>query len=173
MADSLCRDLAAPPWDWDTSPVTAEWARNAFAGQLWQYLEVRCDTVTSLFAAVQDVVNRHHGAFMPFGVRQDRDVLGGLDYSVFYRQLKRASLGCRGKTVDERRTAAKALVAEVPPWAAPEVMHNQRIFRSREELCAEVALWREAGVRHHSFHYYDMTPRVQLDWIGHARQAWR
>mgnify|MGYP000591484333 CR=1 FL=1 len=33
--------------------------RAAFDGRLWAYLEVRCDTVTSLFEEVQEIVDRH------------------------------------------------------------------------------------------------------------------
>ena len=82
------------------------------------------------------------------------------------------SLGAPGDTPEEKRAALRAGVAEVPDYAVPEIMHNQRSFESSTELCAAVELAREAGIRHHSFHYYGMSRRHELDWIGHAREAW-
>ncbi|MFA6108791.1 MAG: hypothetical protein WDA75_08480 [Candidatus Latescibacterota bacterium] len=48
VRDHLCANLARHPDEWDRGPVDEEWARNVLDGRLWPYLEVRCDTVTSL-----------------------------------------------------------------------------------------------------------------------------
>jgi hypothetical protein len=64
------------------------------------------------------------------------------------------------------------MIETVPKWAQPELMHNQRNFKSQEELIERLMMTREAGIHHHNFHYYGMTRRYQLEWIGHARQAW-
>ena len=149
-----------------------EWARNAFKGQLWKYLEVRCNTVTSLFMEVQEIVNKHEGAFMPFGPRNDRSVMQALDYSRFYPHLKRVSFGYEGNKPDEARRLLTEEVKKAPDWAEPEVFHNQRAFESAEELRDMVMMTREVGIRHHSFHYYGMSRRYELERIGHCRQAW-
>ena len=53
-----------------------------------------------------------------------------------------------------------------------EMMHNQRDYHSKEELRRDVMMARETGIRHHSFHYYGMSRRNQLEWIGYCRDAW-
>lgn len=164
--------LSRPPSEWDTGPADEEWARHAFDDRLWDYLNVRCHTVTSLFAAVQEVVNRYHGVFMPFGLRKERSAMDGLDYSRLYPHFKRVSVGSSGTTLDEKRDSLVRQIREVPEWAEPEITHVQRAFRTMEALRDEVLTAREAGVRHHAFHYYGMTPRYQLEWIGQARAAW-
>jgi len=168
----LYESLPRNPEEWETAPADEEWARNAFDGLLWKYLEVRCNTVTTLFVEVQKLVNKYDGAFMPFGTRRDRNVMGALDYSQLYAHLKRVSLGCKGDTLDEMKQDLVEEVKKVPEWAEPEIMHNQRSFQSAEELRDTVLMTREAGVRHHSFHYYGMSRRHELEWISHARHAW-
>lgn len=168
----LYKQLPENPATWDMDPVDEQWARNAFDGQLWRFLDVRCNTVTSLFVQIQEIINRSSGAFMPFSLRNDRCVMSGLDYSQLYPHLKRASFGCRGDTLDEMKQDMIDNVKQVPDWAEPEIMHNQRAFESMESLRDTVHAMREAGVRHHSFHYYGMSRRDQLEWIGHARKAW-
>ena len=95
-----------------------------------------------------------------------------LDSSKLYPHLKRVSLGGRGETIQERENSLVEQISKVPEWAEPEMMHNQRAFNSMEELRDEVMMVRRAGIRHHSFHYYGMTPRYQLEWIGQVRAAW-
>lgn len=172
IREHLYETLARPSSEWDRGPADEAWARTVFDGKLWQYLEIRCNTVTSLFTAVQEIVNRYGGAFMPFGARQDRSVMDGLDYAPFYPHLKRVSLGSSGATLDERRDSLRHQVRAVPEWTEPEITHNQRTFQSMEALRDEVMAAREAGIRHHAFHYYGMTPRHQLEWIGQTRAAW-
>ncbi len=168
----LYESLAEPPSERDMGPADEEWARNVFAGGLWSYLEVRCNTVTSLFSDVQEIVTRYDGAFMPFGIRNERSVMGCLDSSKLYPHFKRVSLGGSGDTIQARENSLVEQISKVPEWAEPEMMHNQRAFNSMEELRDEVMMVRRAGIRHHSFHYYGMTPRYQLEWIGQARAAW-
>ena len=172
VRDHLFDNLDCNPNEWDQSPVDEEWARSAFEGRLWPYLETRCDTVTSLYEEVQQVTQAHGGVFMPFGPDQHRDVLGGLDYGPFYPHLKRVSFGIRGTTLDEQYQNLVADLAQAPSWAEPEIMHNQRAFPSMEALREQVLMVRQAGIRHHSFHYYGMSRTYQLEWIGSARQAW-
>ncbi|MFA6108792.1 MAG: hypothetical protein WDA75_08485 [Candidatus Latescibacterota bacterium] len=109
---------------------------------------------------------------MPFGPERHRDVLGGLDHGRFHPHLKRVSFGCRGATAEERRGNLTADLALAPAWAEPEIMHNQRAFGSLAELREQVFQAREAGIRHHSFHYYGLSRAYQLEWIGQVRQAW-
>ena len=109
---------------------------------------------------------------MPFGTRNERDVMSALDYSQIYPHLKRVSLGCKADALDEMKRGLAEEIKKVPEWAEPETMHNQRSFQSAEDLCNTVLMTREAGIRHHSFHYYGMSRRHELEWIGHARQAW-
>jgi hypothetical protein len=172
IRDHLYENLPKNPKEWDMAPGDEEWARNAFNGQLWKYLEVRCNTVTSLYMEVQEIVNRFDGAFMPFGARYEREVMG-LDYSQFYPHLKRVSLSYKRIAPDEAERHLVEEVKKVPAWAEPEVNHNQRAFQSMEELRDTVFLARKAGVRHHSFHYYGMSRHHELEWIGHAREAWK
>ena len=73
LYDSLPRN----PADWDMSAVDEEWAGNAFGGDLWRYMQVRCDTAGSLFGEVQQLCNQHEAAFMPFGTDRERDVMRG------------------------------------------------------------------------------------------------
>lgn len=172
VRDHLFDSLARHPDEWDLAPVDQEWAGNAFGGRLWAYLETRCDTVTSLYEEVQALTQAQGGAFMPFGPEQHRDVLGGLDYRPFYPQLKRVSFGVRGASPDEQYRNLVADLQAAPAWAEPEIMHNQRAFPSMEALREQVLMVRQAGIRHHSFHYYGMSRTYQLEWIGAARQAW-
>ena len=176
ICEHLYESVPKNPDEWDVGPPDEEWARAAFSGQLWAYLEVRCDTVTSLFEGVQEIVDRYDGALMAAAAgndREDRDVLGGLDYSRLYPRLKRVTLRLRGEDPAEMEAGLVEDVAGAPPWAEPELMHNQRSFRSGEELVDRLLMARRAGVRHHNFHYYGMTRRYQLEWIGQAREAWR
>jgi len=168
LHDSLPRN----PAEWDAAPADEEWARSAFDGQLWKYLEVRCNTVTSLFVEVQDLVDRSGGALVPFGTRDDRSVMAALDYSQLHPRLKRVDLGYRRSPPDEMRRSLVEQVKKVPDWAEPEILHNQRTYESGEELQRAVLMAREAGVRHHAFHYYGMSRRYELEWIGRAREAW-
>ena len=176
---AICRylydNLPKNPDEWDMSPPDEEWARNAFDGQLWQYLEMRCNAVTSLFEEVQEIVDRYDGALLaaaPGNNRSDRDVVGALDHSRLYPHLKRVTLPLRGASREEMKDRLIEDVADAPNWAEPELMHNQRGFSSMEDLRDHLAMTREAGVRHHNFHYYGMTRRYQLEWIGQSRQAW-
>ena len=154
------------------NPPDEEWARTALNERLWEYLEVRCDTVTSLFEEVQEIVDQYDGALMAAAAGNDRDVLGGLDYSRLYPRLKRVTLRLKGEGPDEMEARLVEDVDNAPAWAEPELMHNQRRFKSGEELVDRLLMARKAGVRHHNFHYYGMTRRYQLEWIGQARQAW-
>ena len=172
IRDHLFASIPLNPADWEMGAPDEEWARNAFAGDLWRYMEVRCDTVGSLYGEVQELCNQHDAAFMPFGNDSKRDVMSGLDYSLIHPHLKRVSLGARGDSREEKRASLAAGVAAVPGHAVPEIMHNQRSFESASDLCGAVEMAREAGIRHHSFHYYGMSRRHELEWIGHARQAW-
>ena len=172
VRDHLYDSLPRNPADWDMGAADEEWARNAFVGDLWRYMEVRCDTVGSLYGEVQQLCNEHDAAFMPFGNEKTRDVMRGVDYSLIHPHLKRVSLGAAGDTPEEKRAALAAGVAAVPAHAEPEIMHNQRSFSSAEELCATVEVARQAGIRHHSFHYYGMSRRHELEWIGEARKGW-
>ena len=155
-----------------TGEADEEWMRNAFDGDLWQYVEVRCETTASLFGAVQELCNEYGAAFMPFGNEAGRQVARGIDFSLIRPHLKRVSLAAPGATPEEKRAGLKAGVAAVPEYAVPEIMHNQRSFDSAEALCAAVGMARDAGIRHHSFHCYGMSRRHELEWIGHARDAW-
>ena len=168
----LYETLPRNPAEWDMSEVDEEWARNVFNGQLWHYLEVRCNTAASLFAEVQEIVTQYKGAFMPFGTRDDRDVMACMDYSRIYPHLKRVSLGCPGDTLEEKQGNLAQSLNAVPDWAEPEIFHNQRGVDTAEELRDVVLMAREAGVRHHSFHYYGMSRHYELEHIGHARQGW-
>ncbi len=168
----LYDSLPANPGSFDTGEADEEWMRNAFDGDLWQYLEVRCETTASLFGAVQELCNEYGAAFMPFGNEAGRQVARGIDFSLIRPHLKRVSLAAPGATPEEKRAGLKAGVAAVPEYAVPEIMHNQRSFDSAEALCAAVGMARDAGIRHHSFHYYGMSRRHELEWIGHARDAW-
>ena len=172
VRDHLYDSLPRNPAEWDQARPDEQWARSAFDGRLWQYLEVRCNTVTSLFVEVQGIVNRYDGGLTTFGARSDRDVMGALDYSEFYPHLKRVSVGCRGDTVQEMKAGLVDQIKKIPDWAEPEVTHNQLSFRSGGELRDTALTAREAGVRHHRFHYYGMSRRHELEWIGHAREAW-
>lgn len=172
VCDHLYGSLPRNPQEWDMGAPDEEWARNAFKGELWKYLEVRCNTVTSLFMEVQEIVNKYEGAFMSFGPRNDRSVMQTLDYSRFYPHLKRVSFGYEGNKPDEARQLLTEEVKKTPDWAEPEIFHNQRAFGSAEELRDMVLMTREVGIRHHSFHYYGMSRRYELERIGHCRQAW-
>ncbi len=172
IRDHLYETLPQNPDTWDLSEVDEEWARNAFDGQLWQYMDVRCNTVSSLFGEAQEIVNTYQSAFMPFGIRNDRDIMAGNDYSLIYPHLKRVSLGCRGDSLAEKKATLVEDLKAVPEWAEAEIMHNHRGFSSMEALRDQVLMTREAGVRHHSFHYYGMSRPYELERIGHARQAW-
>lgn len=172
VRDHLYASLPRHPADWDAGPADEEWARNAFDGQLWRYLEVRCNTVTSLYLAVQEVCAAHGGGLMPFGPRQDRSVMGGLDYAGLYPRLQRCHYGAPGATLEQRRVALAQALEQNPPWAEPAMEHNQNGFDSMEALRDHVLMARQAGVRHHTFHYYGMTRAYRLEWIGQARQAW-
>lgn len=172
VCDHLYESLPKNPREWDMGPADEEWARNAFKGGLWKYLEVRCNTVTSLFMEVQEIVRNYEGAFMPFGPRKHRSVMQALDYSRFYPHLKRVSFGYQGSKADEVRRSLAEEVKKTPEWAEPEVFHNQRAFGSAEELRDMVMMAREVGIRHHSFHYYGMSRRYELERIGHCRRAW-
>ena len=175
ICEHLRENLPKDPETWDMAIPDEDWARNAFDGQLWPYLEVRCNTVTSLFEEVQEIVNKYDGALLaaaPGNDRDDRDILRGIDHGKLYSHLKRATLRLKGGDNDEMQANLVADMEKLPEWAESEVMHNQRGFKSREELVARLMMAREAGVRHHNFHYYGMTRRYQLEWIGHARQAW-
>ena len=66
----------------------------------------------------------------------------------------------------------QAAIEEVPHHAEPEIMHNQRSFDSSPKLTEAVMLARDVGIRHHSFHYYGMSRRHELEWIGDSRDAW-
>ena len=48
----LCQNLPRNPADWDMSDAHEEWARNAFGGELWHYMDIRCNTVSSLYGEV-------------------------------------------------------------------------------------------------------------------------
>ena len=172
LCDHLYETLPRRPTEWDMSPVDTEWARNAFGGELWRYMEVRCNTVTSLFEEVQDIVSEHGGAFMPFGTRREHDVMAGVDYSRIYPHLKRVSLGLQGNSLEQKRATLTESVRDVPDWAEPEVFHNQRDFNSAEDLRSVAMMARDVGIRHHSFHYYGMSRRYELERIGRAREAW-
>ena len=175
ICEHLYENLPKNPDEWDVYAPDEEWARNAFDGRLWEYLEVRCDTVTRLFEEIQEIVDRYDGALMTAlgsNDREDRDVVEGLDYSRLYPHLKRVTLRLKGKDPEEMKANLVEDVANGPEWAEPELMHNQRSFKSGEELVEHLLMTREAGVRHHNFHYYGMTRRYQLEWIGQARQAW-
>ncbi len=172
IRDHLYRSLPQNPTEWDDSAPDEQWARNVFGGQLWRYLDVRCNTVSSLFGEVQNLCNSHDAAFMPFGTRNDRDVMACNDYSLMYPHLKRVSLGATGNDPVAQRTSLQAAIEEVPHHAEPEIMHNQRSFDSSPKLTEAVMLARDVGIRHHSFHYYGMSRRHELEWIGDSRDAW-
>ena len=95
-----------------------------------------------------------------------------VDYSKFYPHLKRVSLSPTGDTPEASNNSLAAQVRQVPSWAEPEMMHMHRSYQSMEELRRDVTAARAAGVRHHAFHYYGMSRRYQLEWIGHCRGAW-
>jgi hypothetical protein len=82
------------------------------------------------------------------------------------------SLSPTGNTWEAKKNSLVDQVKKVPEWAEPEIMHNQRLYKSKEELHRVVMMARDAGIRHHSFHYYGMSRRNQLEWIGHCRDAW-
>ncbi len=172
VRDHLFDSIPRNPTEWDMGTPDEEWARNAFGGQLWKYMEVRCNTVTSLFVEIQEIITKNNGAFMPFGLSHDRNIMGGRDLSQIYPHLRRVSLGLRGETLDEKKRGLIENVKKVPDYAEPEIMHNQRGFGSMEDLRDTVMTAREGGVRHHSFHYYGMSRRHELERIGHAREAW-
>ena len=172
IVDHLYKTLPNDPANWDVSDVDEQWARNVFEGALWDYLEVRCNTVSSLFNEVQTIITDYDGAFMPFGPTHERNVLGGNDTTSLYPHMKRVSVGLRGETIDDMQTNLANDLKSCPEWAEPEMMHNQRDFVTMESLRDRVLLARENGIHHHSFHYYGMTPRYQLEWIGHARAGW-
>jgi hypothetical protein len=175
ICDHIGENLPKNPDDWDLAAPDEQWARNAFDGQLAQYLEVRCNTVTSLFEQIQEIVNKYDGALLTaLGTNNldDRDILKGIDHGKLHPHLKRAALRLRGRGNDEMKSNLTADIETVPKWAQPELMHNQRSFKSQEELVERLMMTREAGIHHHNFHYYGMTRRYQLEWIGHARQAW-
>ena len=175
ICDHIYENLPKNPDTWNMSAPNEEWARKAFDGQLWQYLEVRCNTVTSLFEEVQGIIDAYDGALLAAAAgndRTDRDLLKGVDYGKLYPHLTRATLRLRGGDNVEMESSLAEDVRRLPDRVEPELKHNQRGFTSREELVERLMLCREAGVRHHNFHYYGMTRRYQLEWIGHARQAW-
>jgi hypothetical protein len=168
----LYNSLPKPPSEWDMNKVDEEWCSNAFGGRLWKYMEVRFNTVTSLFWDVQEIVDRFGGAFMPFGPNAERNIMNEVDYSKFYRHLKRVDVDPVGETPEARRRSLAEQVHRVPSWAEPEMRHMHRNYQSKEDLRRDVISAREAGVRHHSFHYYGMSRRYQLEWIGYCRDAW-
>lgn len=173
VCESVAANLARHPEAWDMGPADAEWAGNALAGQLWPYLEVRCDTVTSLYQEVQARTAKTGAAFMPFGPQPARDVLYGLDTRPLHPQLKRISVGVRGADPAAREANLRADIATAPGWAELEIMHNQRGFARLDDLREQVELARRLGVRHHSFHYYGLSRLHQLQWIGQLRDAWQ
>lgn len=171
----LYESLNKPASDWDTGPVDEEWGRNAFDGKLWEYAEVRCNTATSLFLEVQNIVDRYGGGVMHFTTASERRIVGQreeLDYSKLYHRLKRVSIRAMGNTAAEKRASIVEQVGRAPEHAEPEMLHYAKAAASMEELRDEVLMSREAGVVHHAFHYYGMTPRYKLNWIGQARAAW-
>jgi hypothetical protein len=168
----LYASLSKPPEEWDTNRVDEEWCRNAFDGKLWNYMKVRLSTVTSLLLAIQEIVNKFGGALMWFDLNNERNILNAFDASKFYSYLKRVSIIPRGDTWEARKASLLEQVKRVPAWAEPEIMHNQRDYHSKEELRRDVIVARETGIRHHSFHYYGMSRRNQLEWIGYCRDAW-
>jgi len=127
---------------------------------------------TSLYWAVQEIVNRTGGALMPFGLSRERSIMEGVDHSKFYPYLKRVSLAPIGETREARRGSLVEQVRKVPAWAEAETTHDQRSYPSAEALRDAVLLARESGIRHHAFHYYGMSRRYQLEWIGQCREAW-
>ena len=171
IKEHLYGALSRPPEEWGEDPADEEWAGNAFGGKLWEYLEMRCNTATSLFMEIQEIINRYGGRFTPFGVVKERNVLDGVDRSQIYPHLKRVGVGARGDTPEERRASLIEQVAEIPEWAEPEVERGLS-FPSMEALRDEAMMAREAGIRHHSFFYYGMTPRCRLEWLGEAKAAW-
>jgi hypothetical protein len=168
----LYASLSKPPEEWDTNRVDEEWCRNAFDGKLWNYMKVRLSTVTSLLLAIQEIVNKFGGALMWFDLNNERNILNAFDASKFYSYLKRVSIVPRGDTWEARKASVLEQAKRVPAWAEPEMMHNQRDYHSKEELRRDVMMARETGIRHHSFHYYGMSRRNQLEWIGYCRDAW-
>jgi hypothetical protein len=175
VRQQLYDHLSKDPQTWDMAAPDVEWARQVCNGLLWPYLEVRCDTVTSLFEEVQAIINQYDGAMLaaaPGNDRTDRDVLAALDYARIHPHLKRVTLRMRGDNDAEILQNLQQDVAQAPAWAEPELMHNQRAFASGEALAERLMLGRQGGVRHHNFHYYGMSRQYHLEWIGQARQAW-
>ena len=175
VADDLRRGLAAAPEDWEGGEPDVQWAHAALDGALWPYLQVRCDTVTSLMREVGELVESYGGAILPSAAgnnRTDRDVLGGVDHGRIRPLLRRATLQLTGESGQQMQGRLHADLAEVPDGVEPELMHNQRRFSSGDELVDHLTMARELGVRHHVFHYYGMTRLHQLEWIGRARAAW-
>ncbi len=168
----LYRSLPRPPAEWDTGEVNEEWCRNVFCGSLWKYMEVRFNTVTSLIWEIQRVVNRFGGALMPFGLRNERNLMNPIDYTRFYPHMKRVNLGPRGNTREAQKISLAEQVRKVPEWAEAQSYYVQHRYSSREALRSRVRMAEEVGIRHHSFHYYGMTRRHQLEWIGDCRDAW-
>jgi hypothetical protein len=168
----LYDSLPKRPQEWDMGEVNEDWCRNAFGGRLWKFSEVRFNVTTSLYWAVQEIVNRVGGALMPFGLSRERNIMDGFDHSKFYPHLKRVSLAPIGETRQAQRASLVDQVQKVPAWAEAEMTHVQLSYASQDALRDDVLLAREAGVRHHAFHYYGMSRRYQLDWIGHCREAW-
>ena len=94
-----------------------------------------------------------------------------ITFSLFHPHLKRVSVGAADD--DEARLASlKSSLQDVPDYAEPETTDNQRGFDSSTGLQKTVMLARDAGIRHHSFHYYHMSRRHELAWIGDSRGAW-
>jgi len=95
-----------------------------------------------------------------------------ITFSLFHPHLKRVSVGAAGDDDEARLASLKSALQDVPDYAEPEIMHNQRSFDSSIGLQKTVRLARDAGIRHHSFHDYGMSRRHELAWIGDCRDAW-
>jgi hypothetical protein len=139
------------------------------SGNTWKF---GFNTVTNLLWGVQEIVTKFGGTLMWFGPSNERNIMNGFDSSKFYPHLKRVSLSPKGNTWEAKKNSLVEQVKKVPEWAEPKIMHNQRGYKSKEELRRDVMMARDAGVRHHSFHYYGMSRRHQLEWIGYCRDAW-
>ena len=179
VKDHLYHSLPKLPAEWDKGKVDEEWCQNAFGGKLWEYMEMRFNTVTSLFWSVQEIVNRFGGGLMPFRVpyelkknRFGQSFMNKIDYSKFYPYLKRGGVNPLGKTKDAQQRSLVKQVSQVPEWSEPETMHIQHQYNSKEPLLEKIKMSRNAGIRHHFFHYYGQSRREQLKWIGEGREAW-